>query len=63
MNIPMWGRALRLIPRPTKEEWRGLDFVLRWLIATRAAVFIITLISSGIAGLLSAKEGEFDLLL
>jgi 1,4-dihydroxy-2-naphthoate octaprenyltransferase len=63
MDVSMWGRALRLIPRPTKEEWRGLDFVSRWLIATRAAVLIITLISSGIAGLLSAKEGGFDLLL
>ncbi len=63
MNIAMWGRALWLIPRPSKEEWCGLDFVSRWLIATRAAVLIITLISSGIAGLLSAKEGEFDLLL
>ncbi len=63
MNMVMWGRALRLIPRPTKEEWRELDFVSRWLIATRAAVLVITLISSGIAGLLSAKEGRFDLLL
>lgn len=63
MNVAMWGRALRLIPRPTKKEWRGLDFVSRWLIATRAAVLVITLIASGIAGLLSAKDGRFDLLL
>ena len=63
MNVAMWGRALRLIPRPTKKEWSGLDFVSRWLIATRAAVLVITLIASGIAGLLSAKDGRFDLLL
>jgi 1,4-dihydroxy-2-naphthoate octaprenyltransferase len=63
MNVAMWGRALRLIPRPTKQEWSGLDFVSRWLIATRAAVLVITLIASGIAGLLSAKDGRFDLLL
>ncbi len=63
MNVAMWGRALRLIPRPTKKEWRGLDFVSRWLIATRAAVLVITLIASGIAGLLSAKDGRFDPLL
>ena len=63
MNVAMWGRALRLIPRPTKKEWSGLDLVSRWLIATRAAVLVITLIASGIAGLLSAKDGRFDLLL
>ena len=63
MNVAMWGKAIRLIPRPTKEEWRELDFVSRWLIATRAAVLVITLISSGIAGLLAVKEGGFDLLL
>jgi 1,4-dihydroxy-2-naphthoate octaprenyltransferase len=63
MNLAMWGKALRLIPRPTKEEWSKLDFVSRWLIAIRAAVLIITLISSGIAGLLAIKEGRFDLFL
>ncbi len=63
MNVAMWGKALRLIPRPTKEEWRRLDLVSRWLIATRAAVLIITLISAGVAGLLAIKEGGFDLLL
>lgn len=63
MNVVMWGKALGLIPRPTKEEWRDLDFISRWLIATRAAVLVITLISSGIAGLLAVKEGNFDFLL
>ena len=63
MNLAMWSKALRLIPRPKGEEWRELDFVSRWLIATRAAVLVITLISAGIAGLLAAKEGGFDLLL
>jgi 1,4-dihydroxy-2-naphthoate polyprenyltransferase len=63
MNVAMWGRALRLIPRPTKEEWQELDFVSRWLIAARAAVLVITLISSGVAGLLAVKEGGFDLFL
>ena len=61
--MAMWGRALRLIPRPTKEEWRGLDFVSRWLIATRAAVLVITLLPSGTASLLAVKEGRFDLFL
>ena len=63
MNVAMWGKALGLIPRLNKEEWSGLDFVSRWLIATRAAVLVITLISAGIAGLLAVKEGSFDFLL
>ena len=63
MNVAMWGKALGLIPRPNKEEWSGLDFISRWLIATRAAVLVITLISAGIAGLLAVKEGSFDFLL
>lgn len=63
MNVAMWGRALRLTPRPTKEEWKKLDPVSRWLISTRAAVLVITLIASIIAGLLAAREGRFDLLL
>jgi 1,4-dihydroxy-2-naphthoate octaprenyltransferase len=63
MNVAMWGRALGLIPRPSKEEWSRLDFVSRWLIATRAAVLVITLISVGVAGLLAVKEESFDFLL
>lgn len=63
MNLARWGKALTLTPRPGKEEWRELDPASRWLIASRAAVLVITLISSGTAGLLALMEGGFDLLL
>ena len=63
MNLAMWGKALTLTPRPGKEEWCELDPVSRWLIASRAAVLVITLISSGIAGLFAFMEGGLDLLL
>jgi 1,4-dihydroxy-2-naphthoate polyprenyltransferase len=63
MSMAMWGKALTLTPRPSKEEWRELDPVSRWLIASRAAVLVITLMSSGIAGLFALMEGGFDLLL
>ena len=63
MNLAMWGKALTLTPRPGKEEWCELDPVSRWLIATRAAVLVITLFSSGIAGLFAFMEGGLDLLL
>ena len=63
MNVAMWIRALRVIPRISLEEWRGLDVVSRWLIASRGAVLVITFISAGIAGLLAARDGAFDPLL
>lgn len=59
MNFKMWQKALRIIPRISKEEWDQLDVVSRWLIATRAAVLIITFIPAVMAGLLAAKDGMF----
>ncbi|MEB2313526.1 MAG: prenyltransferase [Sorangiineae bacterium] len=61
MNVVMWGRALSVIPRISKEEWNELDVVSRWLIATRSAVIVMTVISSAIAGLLAARDRLFDL--
>ncbi|HTX80087.1 MAG TPA: prenyltransferase [Longilinea sp.] len=60
MNVSMWLKAVRTIPRISKEEWDGLDVISRWLIATRSAVLVMTLISAGIAGLLAAKAGLFN---
>lgn len=60
INVAMWGKALRVIPRVTKEEWDELDIVSRWLIATRAAVFIMTALSCAIGGLLAYREGAFS---
>ena len=56
----MWVRALRVIPRVRKDEWDRLDLVSRWLIATRAAVFIMTAVSAGIGGLLALRDGLFS---
>lgn len=60
MNVAMWLKALRVIPRINKEEWMRLDVISRWLISTRAAVLIMTFISAAIAGLLAARAGMFD---
>ena len=46
MNIAMWGKALRTIPRISKDEWNALDIVSKFLIASRAGVLIITFIVS-----------------
>lgn len=57
MNVAMWGRAIRVIPRVTAEDWKSLDIIARWLIATRSAVLVMTLISSALAGLLALRDG------
>ncbi len=61
MNVGMWMKALRVIPRIDKEEWMRLDVISRWLISTRAAVLVMTFISAAIAGLLAAQAGMFHL--
>jgi 1,4-dihydroxy-2-naphthoate octaprenyltransferase len=63
MNVVMWTRALRVIPRVSKQEWQGLDVVSRWLIATRSAVLVMTVFSAAIAGLLALRDRLFDPLL
>jgi len=58
-NIAMWGRALRVIPQISKDEWLKLDIISRWLISSRAAVFVMTFISTAIAGLYAYLDGHF----
>ncbi len=62
MNVSMWGKALRVIPRISKSEWSDLDVISKWLIATRSAVLIMTFISAAIAGILAISAGQFNLL-
>jgi 1,4-dihydroxy-2-naphthoate octaprenyltransferase len=62
-NIRMWGKALTVMPRIDKNEWDALDIVSRWLIATRAAVIIMTFTSAAFAGILAYKAGQFNWLL
>ena len=59
-DVAMWGRALRVMPRIDKNAWDRLDLVSRWLIATRAAVLVMTFTSAAFAGLLAMKAGRFD---
>jgi len=56
----VWINALRVIPRVSKEEWNSYDLISRWLIASRAAVFIMTAIAAGIGGLLAYRDGNFS---
>jgi 1,4-dihydroxy-2-naphthoate octaprenyltransferase len=61
MNVAMWRKALRVIPHVSKEEWNQLDLISKWLIATRAAVLIMTFLSGAIAGILALQSGMFNL--
>ncbi len=63
MNVSLWIKALRVIPRISKEEWEKLDVVSRWLVATRSAVFVMTFISASIGGILAYKDGNFNMIL
>jgi len=60
MNVAMWGKAISVIPRVSKDEWQRLDVIAKWLIATRFAVAIMTFISAAISGLLAYRDGAFD---
>ena len=58
MNIGMWKKALTVIPEVTKDEWDGLDIVSKWLIATRAAVLVMTFLSAVLAGLFAWHDHQ-----
>ncbi len=55
LNVRMWGKAVTVIPRIEDEEWRSLDSVSRWLISTRFAVVILSIISGIVAGILAYR--------
>jgi 1,4-dihydroxy-2-naphthoate polyprenyltransferase len=62
LNIPMWRKALQVIPHVSNEEWQKLDIISRWLISTRAAVLVMTFLSGAFAGIFAFRDGKFDLL-
>lgn len=57
MNFAMWKKALTVIPNVSKDEWDKLDVISKWLIATRAAVLLMTLTSGILAGLFAWHDG------
>lgn len=56
MNLAMWQKALKVIPHVSLEEWNNLDLVSKWLLSSRAAVLVMTLISSILAGLFAIRD-------
>lgn len=62
MNYAMWRKALQIIPRISKDEWEKLDIISKWLIATRAAVLVMTFLSAAFAGIFAYRAGAFEFL-
>ena len=61
INFGLWLTALqRPIKLSEKSEWDKLDFVTRWLIATRGTVTQLTVFACAIAGLLAWRAGSFS---
>ena len=58
MNFQMWRKALQVIPHVSKTEWEDLDVISKWLIATRAAVLIMTFLSGVLAGLFAWHDNK-----
>lgn len=55
-----WRDAVSGIPRVEEADWGRLMVSTRWLIAARAAVLVMTLLSAVIAGILAWRDGVFD---
>ena len=62
IDLAVWREALGGMPQIKPERWHRLDIVARWLVATRAAVLIMTALSCVIAGLFAALHSQFDTL-
>lgn len=60
MNFKMWQKALTIIPTVSKEEWKDLDVISKWLISTRAAVLVMTFLSASLAGLFAWRDNSFN---
>jgi 1,4-dihydroxy-2-naphthoate octaprenyltransferase len=60
MKLQTWAQALHSMPKLSLQEWRQLDVVARWLVATRASVLFMTLTSALLGGLLAARDGRFE---
>jgi 1,4-dihydroxy-2-naphthoate polyprenyltransferase len=63
INFSMWKTALwTLVKMDDKDEWDKLDFISKWLIATRSGVTLVTVYTCLIAGLLALRDGYFSII-
>jgi 1,4-dihydroxy-2-naphthoate octaprenyltransferase len=55
------GTAFTAIPKITLDQWQGSSLITRWMIASRAAVLVMTFSSAALAGVLALLDGTFQL--
>lgn len=60
--IPSWSEILTRIPRIELGDWEQMGLPKRWFIATRSAVFVMTLFSAVIGLLMAIPSGQFDVI-
>lgn len=60
VNISIWLKASRTILKLSPTEFKKLDPVAQWLVASRAAVFLMTFFSATIGALLAANDHVFS---
>lgn len=60
--IPSWHEVLTKIPRLETGDWQAMGLLKRWFVATRAAVFVMTLFSALIGIILAIPNAHFDAL-
>ncbi len=58
-----WFQLLYSIPRVTNSEFKRLDFISKWMVASRSAVLIMTFISGLLGVLFAMLNGYFNILL
>lgn len=59
--IPSWGEILTRIPRLEAGDWQAMGLSKRWFVATRSAVFVMTLISAGLGIAFAVGSGPVSL--
>lgn len=60
IQVRTWGKAVTRMPRLSAEEFGSLDVFGRWLVITRAAALIMTLISCLIGGGFALRDGKLS---
>lgn len=54
------GTAFTAIPKITLDQWQASSLITRWMIASRAAVLVMTFSSAALAGVLALLAGTFQ---
>jgi len=54
--------AFTAIPKITPDQWKSSNLLIRWMIASRAAVLVMTFASAALAGSMALLAGSFQLL-